>query len=138
MQTAMPAPTGTRAALSFIFVMVMLDKLEDPGITTASYVATRMLEVTAGTAACVIVSTVSAVTLRRVWPAERTPAPGEKLAPPEERDQQEQRGDEEDGKRFQKPHRARLRSAQDQCCTAVSARTVTPSPVTERNPPDTS
>ncbi|HXE88332.1 MAG TPA: MFS transporter, partial [Hyphomicrobiaceae bacterium] len=25
MQTAMPAPTGTRAALSFIFVMVMLD-----------------------------------------------------------------------------------------------------------------
>jgi uncharacterized membrane protein YccC len=57
------------------FVMVMLDKLEDPGITTASYVATRMLEVTAGTAACVIVSTVSAVTLRRVWPAERAPAP---------------------------------------------------------------
>jgi uncharacterized membrane protein YccC len=53
------------------FVMILLDKTQHPQIALADFARTRMLEVIAGTAACVIVSTASTVSLRRIWPAER-------------------------------------------------------------------
>jgi uncharacterized membrane protein YccC len=53
------------------FVMVVLDKVEHPGHPLAGFVQTRVLEVVAGTVACVIVSLVSTTTLRRRWPAMR-------------------------------------------------------------------
>ncbi|MET0240701.1 MAG: FUSC family protein [Sphingobium sp.] len=56
------------------FVMVVLDKMEHPEIALSAFVQTRMLETVAGTAACMAVSMASAVTLRRRWPAIRTPA----------------------------------------------------------------
>jgi uncharacterized membrane protein YccC len=54
------------------FQMILLDAggAEPPG----PFAATRLLEVTAGTAACVGVSVLSALTLRRRWPGSRMPA----------------------------------------------------------------
>lgn len=57
------------------FLMVLLDKLERPGIALDAFVRTRILENIAGTAACMAVSLVSAITLRRFWPGERAPTP---------------------------------------------------------------
>jgi uncharacterized membrane protein YccC len=56
------------------FVMILLDKTQNPTISITHFAQTRMLEVIAGTAACVVVSTVSTITLRRLWPAERAAA----------------------------------------------------------------
>ena len=71
------ALTGRRAyAWLFIgltFEMVLLDKLEHPALPIRDFATTRILEVCAGTAACVAVSALSAVTLRRRWPAARAP-----------------------------------------------------------------
>jgi len=53
------------------FVMILLDKTQHPQIAIADFARTRLLEVVAGTAACLIVSTASTITLRRIWPAER-------------------------------------------------------------------
>ncbi len=59
------------------FVMVVLDKVEHPANPLAGFVETRVLEVVAGTVACMVVSLASTVTLRRRWPAARAkPAPG--------------------------------------------------------------
>jgi uncharacterized membrane protein YccC len=59
------------------FVMVVLDKAEHPIDPLIGFVETRVLEVVAGTVACMIVSLVSTATLRRRWPATRaTPAQG--------------------------------------------------------------
>lgn len=59
------------------FAMVLLDKIEHPGDVIAAFASTRIREVLAGTIACVLVSMVSAVTLRRRWPAPpRPPAVG--------------------------------------------------------------
>jgi uncharacterized membrane protein YccC len=59
------------------FAMILLDKLQDPTVAIDHFAATRILEVLAGTAACVAVSTLSTVTLRRRWPATRAaPAKG--------------------------------------------------------------
>jgi uncharacterized membrane protein YccC len=55
------------------FAMVVLDKLEHPGIALGDFVQTRILETVAGTLACVAVSLASTLTLRRIWPAKRTP-----------------------------------------------------------------
>jgi uncharacterized membrane protein YccC len=55
------------------FAMVVLDKLEHPGIALGDFVQTRILETLAGTLACVAVSLASTLTLRRYWPAKRTP-----------------------------------------------------------------
>lgn len=55
------------------FAMVMLDKLEQPGIALGEFVRTRILETVAGIAACLIVSIASTLTLRRHWPAPPTP-----------------------------------------------------------------
>jgi uncharacterized membrane protein YccC len=69
------ALTGRRAyAWLFVgltFAMILLDKIQHPAIALEAFARTRLLEVVAGTVACVIVSTVSTITLRRLWPAER-------------------------------------------------------------------
>lgn len=51
------------------FVMILLDKVERPQELLSVFAWTRFLEVVAGTVACVLVSAVSTVTLRRRWPA---------------------------------------------------------------------
>jgi uncharacterized membrane protein YccC len=51
------------------FVMILLDKLQRPEDAQSVFAKTRMLEVIAGTGACVLVSMVSTLTLRRHWPA---------------------------------------------------------------------
>ncbi len=56
------------------FVMILLDKLEQPAIDVQTFAVTRVLEVAAGTVACVIVSVISTLTARRWWPATLTPA----------------------------------------------------------------
>ena len=56
------------------FVMILLDKIQHSNVALTDFARTRMLEVAAGTAACVIVSTLSTLTLRRRWPAQRSPA----------------------------------------------------------------
>ncbi len=55
------------------FAMVVLDKLAHPDVALARFVETRVLETVAGTLACVAVSLASTLTLRRRWPAQRTP-----------------------------------------------------------------
>lgn len=56
------------------FVMILLDKMQHPDVALSAFARTRMLEVMAGTLACVIVSTISTLSVRRVWPAERSAA----------------------------------------------------------------
>jgi len=53
------------------FVMVVLDKVAHPANPLEGFVQTRVLEVVAGTIACMIVSLASTNTLRRRWPAAR-------------------------------------------------------------------
>ncbi len=55
------------------FAMVVFDKVEHPLESPIDFVERRFLETTAGTIACVAVSLLSALTLRRYWPAARTP-----------------------------------------------------------------
>ncbi len=57
------------------FEMVLLDKLGHPNLAVTAFAATRMLEVGSGTAASIIISTLSALTARRRWPGVRTPPP---------------------------------------------------------------
>jgi uncharacterized membrane protein YccC len=57
------------------FAMVIFDAIDRPGIALDALVATRVLETAVGTIACVAVSTASTYTLRRRWPAVRTPSP---------------------------------------------------------------
>jgi len=56
------------------FVMILLDKMQHPEIALAAFARTRLLEVVAGTLACVIVSSISTLSVRRIWPAERSAA----------------------------------------------------------------
>jgi uncharacterized membrane protein YccC len=51
------------------FEMILLDTIEHPLINIADFVRTRLLEVSAGTVACVTVSALAALTVRRRWPA---------------------------------------------------------------------
>ena len=53
------------------FEMILLDKLQHPARALDHFAAMRMLEVAAGTAACVTVSCFSTFTARRRWPAVR-------------------------------------------------------------------
>jgi uncharacterized membrane protein YccC len=55
------------------FAMILLDKLEHPSSVVVAFARTRILETIAGTMACMLVSALSTVTLRRRWPAERGP-----------------------------------------------------------------
>jgi len=68
----------SRRAYAWLFVgltfeMVLLDKLAHPGLALSGFAGTRVLEVVAGTIACVVVSLASTVTARRRWPAPSTP-----------------------------------------------------------------
>jgi uncharacterized membrane protein YccC len=54
------------------FEMILLGKLEHPTVDVMDFARTRLLEVIAGTVACVIVSAISTHTARRRWPG--TPA----------------------------------------------------------------
>lgn len=68
----------SRRAYAWLFVgltfeMVLLDKLAHPGLAVVDFAETRLLEVIAGTVACVVVSAISTLTLRRRWPAPPTP-----------------------------------------------------------------
>ena len=56
------------------FVMILLDKTQHPDVALTAFARTRLLEVVAGTIACVLVSTISTLTVRRIWPAERSAA----------------------------------------------------------------
>ncbi|WP_420137058.1 FUSC family protein [Sphingomonas sp.] len=80
--TLYAALTGKRAyAWLFVgltFVMILLDKTQHPDIALVNFARTRLLEVVAGTVACVLISTASTVTLRRIWPAERA-APAKRI-----------------------------------------------------------
>jgi len=55
--------------VALTFAMVVLDAAEHPGVALRALVATRVLEVSVGTLACVVVSLGSTLTLRRWWPA---------------------------------------------------------------------
>jgi uncharacterized membrane protein YccC len=55
------------------FEMILLDKLENPGLDTLAFARTRLLEIGAGTAACLIVSLLTTVTARRRWPGRSAP-----------------------------------------------------------------
>lgn len=72
------ALTGKRAyAWLFVgltFEMILFDTLEHPDHPILAFARTRMLEVAAGTGACLLVSCLSAVTARRRWPGKRPPA----------------------------------------------------------------
>ncbi|UAK26423.1 FUSC family protein [Sphingomonas nostoxanthinifaciens] len=74
------ALTGKRAyawlLAGLTFEMILFDALDHPGLDQMAFARTRLLEVLAGTAACLIVGIASAVSLRRRWPA--TPAPDAK------------------------------------------------------------
>jgi uncharacterized membrane protein YccC len=58
------------------FAMIVLDQGRHPGHALAGFARTRTVEVIAGTAACVLVSLASTLTLRRRWPAVPQPPPG--------------------------------------------------------------
>lgn len=55
------------------FEMILLDKLEHPALDTFGFARTRLLEVGAGTLACVSVSLLTTLTARRRWPAQAAP-----------------------------------------------------------------
>ena len=55
--------------------MILLDKLEHPGNAITAFAATRLMEVASGTCACIVVSTLSTLTVRRRWPGMRVPVP---------------------------------------------------------------
>ncbi|WP_334182638.1 FUSC family protein [Novosphingobium sp.] len=57
------------------FEMILLDKLEHPDLDTIHFAQTRLLEVLAGTAACVIVSLTAATLSGKKWLAGRKPTP---------------------------------------------------------------
>jgi uncharacterized membrane protein YccC len=69
--------TGKRSYAWLLFgltyEMLLLDKLEHPGIDMKFLVRNRLIEVWAGTLACLAISLLSTVTVRRRWPA--VPAP---------------------------------------------------------------
>lgn len=69
--------TGKRSYAWLLFgltyEMILLDKLENPGIDVKALAHNRLIEVWAGTVACLLVSLMSTLTVRKWWPA--APAP---------------------------------------------------------------
>jgi uncharacterized membrane protein YccC len=57
------------------FEMILLDKLEKPQLDTLEFAHTRVLEVLAGTVACILVSLAAATLARRKWLGYRPPRP---------------------------------------------------------------
>lgn len=72
------AMTGRRSyawlLVGLTFEMTLFDSIEFPHDTVSQFAISRILEVLAGTVACVLVSAVSSVTVRRYWPGKRAPA----------------------------------------------------------------
>lgn len=75
------AALTARRAYAWLFVgltfeMILLDKIQHADLAVTTFALTRVIEVVAGTSACVIVSALSTWTARRRWPAPaRPPAP---------------------------------------------------------------
>lgn len=68
------AALTARRAYAWLFVgltfeMILLDKIQHPDLAVTAFALTRIIEVVAGTSACVIVSALSTLTARRRWPA---------------------------------------------------------------------
>jgi uncharacterized membrane protein YccC len=61
--------------LGLTYEMILLDKLENTGIDTTALAHNRLIEVWAGTVACLLVSLASTLTARRWWPASPAPEP---------------------------------------------------------------
>jgi uncharacterized membrane protein YccC len=71
---ALYAALTAKRAYAWLFVgltfeMTLLDKIQHPDLAVTTFALTRMIEVVAGTSACVIVSALSTLTARRHWPA---------------------------------------------------------------------
>jgi uncharacterized membrane protein YccC len=67
------AALTARRAYAWLFVgltfeMILLDKIQHPDLAVTTFALTRVIEVVAGTSACVIVSALSTLTVRRRWP----------------------------------------------------------------------
>ncbi|WP_426437528.1 FUSC family protein [Bradyrhizobium genosp. P] len=72
--TTLYAALTARRAYAWLFVgltfeMILLDKIQHPDLAVTAFALTRVVEVVAGTSACVIVSALSTLTARRRWPA---------------------------------------------------------------------
>jgi uncharacterized membrane protein YccC len=72
------AALTARRAYAWLFVgltfaMILLDKIQHPDLAVTTFALTRVIEVVAGTSACVIVSALSTWTARRRWPAPARP-----------------------------------------------------------------
>lgn len=63
--------------IGLTFVTILFDKAQHPDELLTGFAWTRILEVVAGTTACVLVSAISTVTARRRWPAMPGPSPRE-------------------------------------------------------------
>lgn len=59
----------------FTFEMVMLDILQRPQDALITFALTRLVEVSSGVAACIIISLISTLTLRQHWPGTRMSLP---------------------------------------------------------------
>jgi uncharacterized membrane protein YccC len=57
-----------RLFVGLTFVMILMDKLEHPAHNVDAFISTRIRETSAGTLACILVSMVSTLTLRKRWP----------------------------------------------------------------------
>jgi uncharacterized membrane protein YccC len=64
------------------YEMILMDQMENPQSILTSFAYTRIIEVIAGTIACLIISSLSTITLRRRWPAAPSPAPAQYLWQP--------------------------------------------------------
>jgi uncharacterized membrane protein YccC len=60
------------------FEIILLDKIEHPAVDALAFAQRRLLEVGAGTVACVTVSLLSTLTVRRRWPG-LMPAPAKRI-----------------------------------------------------------
>jgi uncharacterized membrane protein YccC len=64
-----------RLFVGLTFAMILMDRLEHPTHVLEAFISTRIRETAAGTLACVLVSMISTLTLRRRWPAVPSPPP---------------------------------------------------------------
>jgi uncharacterized membrane protein YccC len=77
--TTLYAALTAKRAYAWLFVgltfeMILLDKIQHRDLAVTAFALTRIVEVVAGTSACVIISALSTLTARRHWPAPARPA----------------------------------------------------------------